>query len=380
VPPHTDPLPLVFVTHEYFPTMGGAATVVAEMASAAADLGWLVRVFAPGETPVGGEAEGVPVVRMGHRGRQDWAARVALLRYLRRHYRLGAERLVFADPGATRAALYAPFFGLRFDPAPDVILHGTEIIRFSSSPHRRILFRRFLRGARRIHLLSQANADLLADRIPGMEDRLVVAPGAPSIRTDQNGSEGRASGDPVTILTVGRIHPRKGQLETLEALGRLPVEDQRRIRYRIVGPVVRRGYRAKILRLSARCPFSVELTGPLSEEALRAEYARADIFALTSRTAGKSVEGFGLVYLDASARGLPVVATRVGGVAEAVIDGETGLLAAENDPGGLTNCFRRLIRDPVLRDSLGRAGREHAAAHSWPRTAEAVFGRCRDLR
>ena len=116
----------------------------------------------------------------------------------------------------------------------------------------------------------------------------------------------------MTILTVGRI-PRKGQLETLEALGRLSVEDQRRIRYRIVGPVVRRGYRAKILRLSARCPFSVELTGPLSEEALRAEYARADIFALTSRTAGKSVEGFGLVYLDASARGLPVVATRVAG-------------------------------------------------------------------
>ncbi len=355
--------------------MGGAATVVAEMAAAAADLGWPVRVLAPGNRPAGGETTGVPVVRMGHRGRQDWAARTALLRYLRRHHRAGGERLVFADPGATRAALYAPFFGLRFDPAPYVILHGTEILRFSSPLHRRILFRRFLGGARRIHLLSRANARLLTERIPGLEDKIVVAPGAPSIPPDRTGSERHDSEDPVTILTVGRIHPRKGQLETLEALCRLPVEDQCRIRYRIVGPAVRRGYRAKILRLAARCPFPVELPGPLAEEELRAEYARADLFALNSRTAGKSVEGFGLVYLDASARGLPVVATRLGGVPEAVIDGDTGLLAEEDDPRALTDCFRRLIRDPALRNRLGRAGREHAAAHSWRRTAEMVFGR-----
>ncbi|MFP4358827.1 MAG: glycosyltransferase family 4 protein [Puniceicoccaceae bacterium] len=376
MPPTTVPLPLVFVTHEYFPTMGGAATVVAEMAAAAADLGWPVRVLAPGGTPAGGEPGGIPVVRMGHRGRQDWAARAALLRYLRRHHDPGGERLVFADPGATRAALYAPFFGLRFDPAPDVILHGSEILRLSSPWHRRNLFRRCLAGARRIHLLSRANADLLARRMPGLEDRIVVAPGAPSVPPGRSGPPGRGAADPVTVLTVGRIHPRKGQLETLEALGRLPVEDQRRIRYRIAGPVVRRGYRAKILGLAARCPFPVELTGPLSGEELRAEYARADIFALTSRTAGRSVEGFGLVYLDASARGLPVVATRIGGVPEAVIDGRTGLLASENDPAGLTECFRRLIRDPALRERLGRGGREHAASHSWRRTAEAVFGRC----
>lgn len=354
--------------------MGGAATVVAGMAAAAADLGWPVRVFAPGVTPAGGEAPGVPVVRMGHRGRQDWAARIALLHYLRHHHRAGRERLVFSDPGATRAALYAPLFGLRFDPAPDVILHGSEILRFSSSPHRRHLFRQFLGGTRRIHLLSRANADLLAERIPGMGDRIVVAPGAPSVPSARSGSAGREPGDPVTILTVGRIHPRKGQLETLEALARLPVEDQRRIRYRIVGPSVRRGYRAKILRLAARCPFPVELTGPLSEEDLRAEYARADLFALTSRTAGKSVEGFGLVYLDASARGLPVIATRIGGVPEAVIDGQTGLLVEEDDPGTLTDCFQRLIRDPALRERLGTAGREHANAHGWLQTAEMVFG------
>src|SRR5260221_14071446 len=68
-------------------------------------------------------------------------------------------------------------------------------------------------------------------------------------------------------------------------------------------------------------------------------------------------EGLALVSLEAMAAGLPVVATRVSAVPEAVVDGETGLLVPPRDPSSLAGALRRLAEDPALRERLGRAGR-----------------------
>ena len=68
-------------------------------------------------------------------------------------------------------------------------------------------------------------------------------------------------------------------------------------------------------------------------------------------------EGFGIVYLEASASGLPVVAARSGGAAEAVIENETGLLVPPDDPAALAQALHRLLIDPEMRQRMGRAGR-----------------------
>ena len=95
---------------------------------------------------------------------------------------------------------------------------------------------------------------------------------------------------------------------------------------------------------------------------------------MTSVHQDNSVEGFGLVYLEAAAHGLPVVAHDVGGVSDAVQDGTTGLLVPPDRPAQLAAAFEKLIHDAELRRKLGEAGRAWARRNSWQSSAEALFG------
>jgi len=103
-------------------------------------------------------------------------------------------------------------------------------------------------------------------------------------------------------------------------------------------------------------------------------FSQADIFALTSIEYSSSIEGFGLVYLEASAHGLPIVAHSVGGVSEAVLDGRTGLLIPPDQPSRLTDAFAHHISDAKLRNKLGTAGRTWARQNNWKKSADLLFG------
>ena len=118
--------------------------------------------------------------------------------------------------------------------------------------------------------------------------------------------------------------------------------------------------------------------GNIPDQELAEVYDRADIFALTSINHGDSVEGFGLVYLEAAAHALPIVAHNVGGVSEAVVDGVTGLLVTPERPAELAAAFEKLIHDVPLRRRLGDAGRSFAARNCWQENASTLFARAGD--
>ncbi|MCR6657435.1 MAG: glycosyltransferase family 4 protein [Opitutus sp.] len=142
----------------------------------------------------------------------------------------------------------------------------------------------------------------------------------------------------------------------------------------MVGGQSKDGYERTLRDTAARSPdLTVRFLGNVNDDELPGVYERADIFALTSVNHGHSIEGFGLVYLEASAHGLPVVAHNVGGVAEAVLDGVTGLLVPPHRPAQLAAAFEQLLFDPVLRKKLGDAGREWASRTHWRQSAEALF-------
>jgi len=367
------------ITHEFFPKRGGIATFTEEVARAGAALGHKIEVWA--QSAAGHPEKPWPFTlrRLPLAGSHNLFCRLKLIvRLMRERRRLRYATVYLPEPGPMLALM--ALLPLRtFRPRRIVLtFHGSEILRFHADPVTRWLTRRLIRHAFRITTLTHYTKNLLCECFPEADAKTFLSPGAlrddfaAVARTPAASAAAEASGK-VVVLTVGRIHPRKGQLLTLQALQALPPELAERVEYWVAGSANKGGYERTLRAAAARPGPSVRFFGNVPEGELERLYARADIFALTSIDYGHSVEGFGLVYLEASAHGLPVVAHRVGGVAEAVVDGETGVLVAPQHPVELNEAFRQLIEDPELRSRMGMAGRSWARRTSWSRAAELLF-------
>jgi phosphatidylinositol alpha-1,6-mannosyltransferase len=165
------------------------------------------------------------------------------------------------------------------------------------------------------------------------------------------------AGRPV-VVCVSRLVPRKGQDMLVRALPRL----RRRVADTALLLVGGGPHRARLTRLArdAGVAEHVVVTGSVPWEELPAYYAAGDVFAMPCRTrlGGIEVEGLGIVFLEASATGLPVVAGRSGGSPDAVVDAKTGLLVDGRDLDDITDSIVSLLADPGRAASMGSAGRE----------------------
>jgi glycosyltransferase involved in cell wall biosynthesis len=165
--------------------------------------------------------------------------------------------------------------------------------------------------------------------------------------------------DGVTVLSVARMYPRKhlGDLLAAAHLLRTRIPD---LRVRIVGKGPE--YRTLVDRHAAlRLGDRVRFLDDVSAHVLAVEYASADVFCLPSRQ-----EAFGVVFAEAMAAGLPVVACRAAAVPEIVEDGHTGLLVPPGQPAALASAIERLARDEQLRTMLGHAGTERVERFDVP--------------
>ena len=180
----------------------------------------------------------------------------------------------------------------------------------------------------------------------------------------------------LNVLTLARLHPRKGQVHLARALGRLPTGLRERVCYVPVGFGLE-SYRREIV--SACAASGVRLRGPaaVSDQDLASVYVSSTIYAQASVSLPESVEGFGITYLEAAACGLPVAAWASGGTAEAVLNGRTGLLAPEGDVAALAAVLQRLLEDADLRARLGQAGQEYARSFRWTDSARTLVGAAR---
>ena len=180
--------------------------------------------------------------------------------------------------------------------------------------------------------------------------------------------------DQPRLLYVGRLAPIKGLETLLDAMARLRAAGTR-VHLSIVGGDADEplnghegSLRARLDRLDLG--DAVTFVGAQPQERLRAWYVAADATVLPSH-----YESFGMVAMEAMACGIPVVASRVGGLQTTVRDGVTGLLVPDHDPAALAAALERLLGDADLRFRLGREGVQWAARHRWPCIAEAV---CRE--
>lgn len=250
--------------------------------------------------------------------------------------------------------------------------HGHEI-GWAALPVARGMLRNIARDADVMTYLGAYTMTRLARALGGLTTLARLAPGVDvaAFTPSVDGSEVRRRhglGDRPVVVCVSRLVPRKGQ----DALIRAMPAIRRRVPDAALLIVGGGPYRSRLDRL-ARDLSGVVITGAVPWEELPAHYAAGDVYAMPCRTrrAGLDVEGLGIVYLEASATGLPVVAGDSGGAPDAVRDGETGFVVDGRDLGAIADRIARLLEDHDLARRMGTAGRAWIEAEwGWDRQAE----------
>lgn len=241
------------------------------------------------------------------------------------------------------------------------ITHGHEI-GWAMLPGARQALRRIGAGCDVVTYLGEYTRSRLAGAV-GSHPRLCrLTPGVDveTFRPDVEGTAVRVrhglAGRPV-IVCVSRLVPRKGQDTLIRALPQV----RREVPDAALLLVGQGRYRGQLHELAVRhgVADAVVLTGGVPHQTLPEHYAAGDVFAMPCRTrrGGLDVEGLGIVFLEASASGLPVIAGDSGGAPDAVLDGRTGYVVDGRDIDAVAGRIVRLLRDPALRADLGAAGR-----------------------
>ncbi len=268
--------------------------------------------------------------------------------------------LVLLDP-----ALPLGLLGPHLDVPYGVILHGAEITVPGRFPGSRAALGRVLRGARLVVSAGRYPAAEARRAAPGLTAPLVeIPPGVdagaivPFKAPERRAARARL-GLPTRgplVVSVSRLVPRKGMDVLIEAANRLAPSYPDLV-VAIAGDGRELGH---LRRLAAASPLRVQVLGRVSGEDRAALLGAADVFVMACRNrwAGLEQEGFGIVFLEAAAAGVPQVAGDSGGASEAVLDGETGLVVGNpGNPGAVAEALRRLLADPVGRRRMGRAAR-----------------------
>ncbi len=224
----------------------------------------------------------------------------------------------------------------------------------------------------RIHAVSRAVGEAVVrrDRIPPGRVKVVVngiepLRPAPSGRRRLRATLGITDGE-VVFLTVGRLHHEKGTDVLLRALSQMSRGGDIRWKAIVVGAGAER---AALMTLAADLGLAGRLFFAGERRRVGPWLEAADLFVLPSRE-----EGLPVAPLEAMARSLAIVATRVGGTPEVVEHGRTGLLVPPEDPAALAGALRRMALDPAARRSFGRRGRDRVQSEfSLERMAERIL-------
>jgi phosphatidylinositol alpha-1,6-mannosyltransferase len=257
--------------------------------------------------------------------------------------------------------------------------HGFEYW-LSLAPGSHALMRYATSRASRVPVMCSAFiARVVRTAVPKRVPVSVLYPGADAdaFRPDLDADEIRArhglNGRPV-VVCVSRLVRRKGQ----DVLIRAMPEIVRRVPEAALLIVGDGPDRPMLEALAFEAPArSVIVVGEVGEGELPRYYAAGDVFAMPCRTrkGGLEVEGWGNVFLEAAACGLPVVVGDSGGARESLVDGVTGVLVDGTNVGRVADAVAGLLEDPARAAAMGRAGRERVErSFTWPRAAQQLAG------
>ncbi|MFI1399063.1 glycosyltransferase family 4 protein [Streptomyces sp. NPDC020681] len=241
--------------------------------------------------------------------------------------------------------------------------HGHEA-GWAQLPASRQLLRRIGEGTDTITYLGEYTRSRIAAALtPAAAERMVQLPPGVDEKTFHPGSGGDAVRerlgltDRPVVVCVSRLVPRKGQDTLILAMPAILAKVPEAVLLIVGGGPYEQELRK--LAQATGVGASVRFTGPVPWSELPAHFGAGDVFAMPCRTrrGGLDVEGLGIVYLEASATGLPVVAGDSGGAPDAVLDGETGWVVRGGSAEESAERIVALLEDPELRRRMGERGR-----------------------
>ncbi len=352
---------LLIATIEFPPQRGGVANYLAGLAGALpCDK---VAVLAPKAVGVeqSDNARPYKIYRKNLISRLPfiWPRWLPLFFHLWRTARREKVEAIFAGqvlPVGTAAYLLNKIFVLRYF----ISCHGMDILTAAGSPRKKKLMNKIFEQASGIIANSEfTKKELIKIGIP--ENKITIiypCPGEEEGIGQEKVEEIRKKlglADKKIILTVGRLVARKGHDRLIEAipqiLARVP-----NVIYVIIGDGPERE-RLQAISSKLQIENNILFTGEISEAKKTAFYQLCDVFAMIPRQIGQDVEGFGTVYLEANHFGKPVIAGRSGGVAEAVLNGVTGLVVDPENTDQVVEAVIKLLIDKELANKFGEQGK-----------------------
>jgi phosphatidylinositol alpha-1,6-mannosyltransferase len=357
---------VLIVTQCFYPDLGGIESFITALADQCALAGCTVTVIADrirGNLAEPPQAKPYEIVRFS--GPRPWrrlrkSAHIAGLLRERGSQIAG----IFADSWKSMEALPS---GLTMPVS--VFAYAMEYpLGAPASKQRRISAA--LARASTVLPISRYTAGLVLPYLGGQDEKMrIVLPPCPELASAGRDAlaamrERIGPGSPV-IAILARLEPRKGVDAVIRAMPEI-LKHHPGCVFAVAGGGADRP-RLEELAKSLRVENALRFLGRVSDEEKSALLASADVFAMPVRREGQSVEGFGLTYLEAAWFGVPSLAGRDGGAADAVLDGETGLLCDGADQGDVTRGLLSLLGDAGLRKRLGAAAQERVKRDlTWP--------------
>jgi phosphatidylinositol alpha-1,6-mannosyltransferase len=258
--------------------------------------------------------------------------------------------------------------------------HGHEV-GWAALPAARMLLKRIASNVDVMTYLGDYTRTRLATAIAPNDDklrRLVPAVDSDCFAPDRGGAAKRAElglTDRPVVICVSRLMPRKGQDRLIEAMPRIRKEVPEAALVLVGGGPSRD--RLRSLAAAKGVSDHVVFGGSVDHDSLPAWFGVGDVFAMPcrERLGGLDVEGLGMVFLEAAACGLPVVAGTSGGSVDALIDGETGRLVSGEDVEEIAEAVSGLLLDNSAAAAMGERGRAWVRDNwSWDATVRDLLG------
>lgn len=365
------PEPILFVTRNFPPTLGGIETMAFHLVHHGVARGEGIVVLHVGQKGNGHGLEGLRGYRhVGGTGR--WTSLLASMFWVpwmawRHRPKLIVNMQVTTAPGSWLASrmLGVPYL---------VICLGLEVLSVRRGPWR-ALRGLALRGAAKTLSISRFTDSLVARFGVPATARQVLLPGTRTFSDAETGGDrealfGPGSAQAFVCLSLSRLVPRKGIDIAIAAVGIVAAEKPG-ILYCIGGTGPDQD-RLKALVARKNLERHVRFLGRVSDGELGSCYARADLFVLPSRASvdPPDVEGFGIVFLEAAICGTPAIGGASGGIPDAIVDGETGFLVDPEDPQALARKILRCMDDRGELARMGERARARALDLTWDKASE----------